>query len=101
MCFPVPPKSSKTGVNLLQIVHYNWILLLFICLYGKTCFCHVWHAYHMLHALVTVHVVCVTPLNPRNINCLMLWLTSSLDCTPPGLTALRAVNSSLLLPLHK
>jgi hypothetical protein len=41
---------------------------LFMCLYGKPCFCLVWLV------LVTVHFPQVAPLRSQSIKCLMLWI---------------------------
>lgn len=84
--FLCPSQVWWIGVSLLQIIYYKW-LFLFICLYGKIWFCHMWLAHRMqlllgprqsmfllcvLLALVIVHFAHLTLLNPQSTHCLVL-----------------------------
>lgn len=110
ICFHVPPRRGELGVNLLQIVHHNWIVFLFTCLYGNTCFAMCGLSITCSLPLVTVHFVRVTPPHTQEYKlsdalnevsyCVKLQSTSFLGSILPGLTAFRVVNSSLLLLLY-
>jgi hypothetical protein len=64
-CAFVPLPDVEIGVGLYQISITSVYCCLFICLYGKTCFCHVWlirHCvqlvYHLQLVLVIVSYTC-------------------------------------------
>jgi hypothetical protein len=40
MCFCGPARDIRVEKNALQIIHFNYHYL-FMCLYGKKCFCYV------------------------------------------------------------